>query len=51
MVRAVGDADSLQIGDFVLAIGYPMGRGKSATFGIVSALHGSCPGIENVDLC
>ncbi|MGE5156887.1 MAG: S1C family serine protease [Gemmatimonas sp.] len=46
----LGDADSLQIGDFVLAIGHPLGGGRSATFGIVSALHGSCPGIGSTDL-
>lgn len=46
----LGDGDGLQVGDFVVAIGQPLGRGQRATFGIVSALHGSCPGIDNADL-
>jgi serine protease Do/serine protease DegQ len=34
----IGDADQLRIGDFVVAIGNPMGLGQSVTAGIVSAL-------------
>jgi serine protease Do len=32
-----GDADELQIGDWVLALGYPLSLGETATAGIVSA--------------
>jgi serine protease Do len=35
---AIGDSDSLQVGDFVLAIGNPFGLGQTVTSGIVSAL-------------
>lgn len=34
----LGDSDQLQIGDWVLAIGYPLGMGTTLTHGIVSAL-------------
>ena len=34
----LGDADDLQIGDWVLAIGHPLGMGSTLTHGIVSAL-------------
>jgi serine protease Do len=34
---ALGDSDALEQGDFVLAIGSPLGFRESATFGIVSA--------------
>jgi serine protease Do len=35
---AMGDSDSLEVGDFVLAIGNPFGLGQTVTSGIVSAL-------------
>lgn len=38
------------VGDFVLAIGYPLNLGQSTSFGIVSALHRPCPGIRNANL-
>ncbi|WP_283816403.1 trypsin-like peptidase domain-containing protein [Bradyrhizobium liaoningense] len=41
---------TLDVGEPVLAIGYPQDWGQSVTFGIVSALHRSCPGIANSDL-
>jgi len=34
----LGDSDSLEVGDFVLAIGNPFGIGQTVTSGIVSAL-------------
>jgi serine protease Do len=34
----LGDSDLLQIGDWVLAIGHPLGLGSTLTHGIVSAL-------------
>ena len=34
----IGDSDSLQVGDFVIAIGNPFGLGHTVTSGIVSAL-------------
>jgi S1-C subfamily serine protease len=46
----LGDAKAVEVGDFVLALGNPLGGGQTTTFGIVSALHRSCPGIENNDL-
>jgi serine protease Do len=33
----IGNADELQIGDWVLALGYPLSLGETATAGIVSA--------------
>ena len=41
-----GRADSLQVGDFVLAIGNPFGVGQTVTMGIVSALGRSNLGIN-----
>lgn len=41
---------AVDVGDPVLAIGNPQDWGQSVTFGIVSALHRSCPGIANSDL-
>ena len=43
---AFGDSRQLQVGDFVLAIGYPANIGQSVTSGIVSGLHRSNIGIE-----
>ncbi len=34
----IGDADALQVGDYVIAIGNPFGIGQTVTSGIVSAL-------------
>ncbi|HET7273710.1 MAG TPA: trypsin-like peptidase domain-containing protein [Longimicrobiaceae bacterium] len=34
---AIGDSDALRIGDWVLALGYPMSLGETVTAGIVSA--------------
>jgi S1-C subfamily serine protease len=44
------EGQAAEPGDFVLAIGAPLGLGHSVTFGIVSALHRSLPGIRNADL-
>ncbi len=41
---------AFDVGEPVLAIGNPQDWGQSVTFGIVSALHRSCPGIANDDL-
>ena len=38
-VLSIGNSDTLQIGDFVLAIGNPFGIGQSTSMGIVSALN------------
>lgn len=35
---SLGDSDELQIGDWVLAIGHPLGMGSTLTHGIVGAL-------------
>ena len=43
------DSRELQVGDFVLAIGYPQGIGQSVTSGIISGLHRSKIGIEQFE--
>jgi serine protease Do len=40
----LGDSDSLEQGDFVLALGSPFGLTDTATFGIISAKHRSMSG-------
>jgi serine protease Do len=44
----VGDADQLEVGDYVLAIGQPYGFEESASAGIVSAKGRSLPGDSSV---
>lgn len=44
----VGDADQLEVGDYVLAIGQPYGFEESASAGIVSAKRRSLPGDSSV---
>ena len=46
---AFGDADKLQVGDVVLAIGNPFGVGQTVTSGIVSALGRSQLGINTFE--
>src|SRR5579883_1684512 len=41
----IGDSDSLQVGDLVLAIGNPFGVGQTVTSGIVSGLARTAVGI------
>ena len=43
------DSRDLQIGDFVLAISFPMVLGQSVTSGIISGLHRSNVGIEQFE--
>jgi S1-C subfamily serine protease len=41
-----GDSSQLEVGDIVLAIGYPMNREQSVTSGIVGGLHRTNIGLE-----
>jgi len=43
----LGDSDSLQVGDLVLAIGNPFGVGQTVTSGIVSALARNTAGLSD----
>jgi Do/DeqQ family serine protease len=43
----LGDSDSLEVGDMVLAIGNPFGVGQTVTSGIVSALARTTQGISD----
>ncbi len=44
-----GDSDSMNVGDFVVAIGNPFGIGQTVTSGIVSALGRTGLGIEGYE--
>lgn len=46
---ALGDSDTLQVGDFVLAIGNPFGLSQSVSSGIISALGRTDLGIEGYE--
>ena len=46
-VLELGDSDSLEVGDFVLAVGNPFGVGQTVTQGIVSALARTQIGIND----
>src|SRR5690606_27610092 len=43
-VAPLGDSDRVEVGDWVLALGYPLHLGSTATAGIVSA-KGRSPGV------
>jgi Do/DeqQ family serine protease len=45
----MADSDSLEVGDFVIAIGNPFGLGQSVSSGIVSALGRTGLGIESYE--
>jgi serine protease DegQ len=45
----IGDADRLEVGDYVLAIGNPFGLGQAVTAGIVSALGRTGLGLESYE--
>jgi len=45
----IGDANRLEVGDFVLAIGNPFGLGQAVTSGIVSALGRTGLGLESYE--
>ena len=49
MALPVADSDEVRVGDFVVAIGSPFGLGQTVTYGIVSALGRSGPGIEGYE--
>ena len=46
---SMADSDTLEVGDFVLAIGNPFGLGQSVSSGIVSALGRTRLGIESYE--
>lgn len=49
-IAQLGDSDNLQVGDWVLAIGNPLGFSSTITSGIVSALgRNSVPGMGTAD--
>jgi serine protease Do len=46
----LGNSDSVQVGDIVLALGNPFGLGETVTMGIVGATHRNTPpGMERIE--
>ncbi|RTZ73770.1 MAG: hypothetical protein DSZ00_05645, partial [Gammaproteobacteria bacterium] len=45
----LADSESLEVGDFVVAIGNPFGLGQTVTYGIISALGRTDLGIEGYE--
>jgi len=43
---AMGDSDAAAVGDFVIAVGNPLGLGHSVSFGIVSQTHRNLSGVS-----
>lgn len=41
----MGDSDSLEVGEYVVAVGNPFGQGHSVTHGIISAKERTVPGL------
>lgn len=45
----LGDSDTMEVGDFAVAIGNPFGLGQTVTSGIISALGRTGLNIENIE--
>lgn len=47
-VARLGNSDAVRVGDYVLAIGNPLGLGQTVTMGIVSAKDRTVDGLDNL---